>query len=78
LPPDEQAQVAEEQRWTLADWLHWVQPSEREWFWWDAKVESPDTARILVEVPGDPVALGALDWLLRAAGATAIRYEPAP
>jgi len=76
LPPHEQAQAAAEQKWTLADWLFSVQPSERQWFWWDARVESPDILRVLVEVPGDPVALGALEWLLRAAGATEIAREP--
>ena len=72
LPPQEQAHAAAEQKWTLADWLFSVQPSERQWFWWSATVESPDKVRVLVEVPGDPVALGALEWLLRAAGATDI------
>jgi hypothetical protein len=31
--------------------------------------------RVLVEIPGDPVPLGGLEWLLRAAGATEIARE---
>jgi hypothetical protein len=49
--------------------------SERQWFWWDAKVEREGTLRVTVEVPGQPAPLGALDWLLRAAGAVEVIHE---
>jgi len=75
LPVQEQARASREQRWTLADWLFWLETSERTWFWWGAVVDSPDTARLIVEVPGWPAPLGALDWLLRAAGAVEILHE---
>lgn len=75
LPAEEQAQVTRAQRWTLADWLYWLEPSERQWFWWDAVIESPDTLRVSVEVSGWPAPLGALDWLLRAAGAIEVAHE---
>lgn len=46
-----------------------------EWFWWDAEVGTDGTLQVTVEVPGWPTALGALDWLLRAAGAAEIVHE---
>jgi len=75
LPPDERAHATEAQEWTLADWLFWLEPVERSWFWWDARAEDPNTARIEVEVDEWPAPLGALDWLLRASGATVVRHD---
>jgi hypothetical protein len=75
LPAAEQARVTREQRWALPDWLHWLEPAERQWFWWDAVVENPETLRVMVEVPGWPAPLGALEWLLRAAGAVEVSHE---
>ena len=78
LPPGEQARAAQDQQWALADWLFWMEPSERQWFWWDASVDGPDAATVVVEVPGWPAPLGALEWLLRAAGAIeVVRDAPA-
>lgn len=79
LPPDERAAAEERRPWALADWLFWVHPSERQWFWWDATVEDSDRVRVEVEVVGWPQPLGALFWLLRAAGAvSATVHEDAP
>lgn len=75
LPAEERASVARARAWTLSDWLYWLQPSERQWFWWDALVENTDTLRVVVEVSGWPAPLGALDWLLRAAGAVEVIFE---
>lgn len=75
LPAEEQSRATREQRWSLADWLYWLGPSERQWFWWDAAVEDPDNAVVMVEVPGWPAPLGALDWLLRSAGAFEVLHE---
>jgi hypothetical protein len=74
LPPEERARVSREQPWRLADWLYWLRPPERQWFWWHAVVESPDTLRVMVEIPSWPAPLGALEWLLRAAGAVGILH----
>jgi hypothetical protein len=76
LPADEQARVSSEQRWSLADWLYWLEPSERQWFWWDAAVEDSTRLRVMVEVSGLPAPLGALLWLLRASGAGTIAEDP--
>lgn len=68
LPPEEQARAVSERSWSLANWLHWLQPEERQWFWWDAAVSGRDMLRVQVEVSSWPAPLGALEWLLRAAG----------
>lgn len=68
LPADERAPAAEERAWSLADWLYWLQPEERQWYLWDSRVESKDHVRVQVQIVDNPV-LGALTWLLCAAGA---------
>lgn len=75
LGPAEQARADGEQPWELADWLHWLMPSERQWFWWDAVIEAAGTLRVTVEVAGWPAPLGALDWLLRASGAGEVSHQ---
>ncbi len=77
LGPADQARAESEQRWTLADWLYWMEPFERQWFWWDAEIGTDGTLRVTVEIPGWPAALGALDWLLRAAGAAEVVHDEA-
>jgi hypothetical protein len=67
----EERAVAETQPWALSEWLYAMQPVEREWNWWTGSVGGA-SARVEVAVPGSPVALGALEFLLRAAGATEI------
>ncbi|MGH3544595.1 MAG: hypothetical protein ACRDPW_01480 [Mycobacteriales bacterium] len=69
LDADARAEAARQRPWSVADWIHWLQPDERQWFWWDAVVDGERSARISVEVPGWPVPLGALEWLLSVAGA---------
>lgn len=69
LGPTERAQASRDRRWTLPDWLFWLQPDERTWYWWDATAADEDRAEVRVEVSGWPAPLGALEWMLRAAGA---------
>lgn len=69
LPPDEQARASTERAWSLADWLYWIEPTQRQWHWWDGGILDADTTRIVVEATETPTALGALEWLLRTAGA---------
>ena len=74
LSPEEQERVSREEQWALSEWVAWLQPDERQWFWWEALIENPDKFRLAVEVESWPFAWGALDWLLRASGA--IRVDP--
>lgn len=77
LPRDQQFEAERSRAWTLADWLYWLEPAERQWFWWDAKVEG-DALHVIVELSGWPAPLGALEWLLRAAGASTVAFEENP
>jgi hypothetical protein len=58
-----------------AERLYWVEPSERQWYWWDSAIGLDGTLRLFVEVCGWPAPLGALDWLLGASGAAEIVHE---
>lgn len=69
--------TAEKTSWTLADWLYWMEPDERQWFWWDARIDGEGATTVLVEVPRWPSATGALEWLLRAAGASSVKVVDA-
>lgn len=70
LDGEERARVAEERAWGLEDWLYWMQPEERQWLWWDLRSVGETQATLLLEVKAWPIAMGALMWLLRLAGAT--------
>lgn len=72
LDGDGQAKASRETPWSVEDWLFWLEPDERQWYWWDAVVDDDHSARVFVEIAGWPAALGALEWLLRAAGATTV------
>jgi hypothetical protein len=76
LPPNEQPLAARERSWTLSDWLYWLEPTERHWSWSGAMVEDPDHLHATVLVTEWPTALGALDWLLRTAGAVDVVHQP--
>lgn len=77
LEPEAKARAADERPWTLPDWMHWMHPDERQWYWWDARVDGDGSARVLVEVPGWPLVTGALEWLLRVAGASSVHVAEA-
>jgi hypothetical protein len=68
--------VAErDRRWSLDDWLYYLEPDERQWYWWDAAALSSSEGTVELEVPGWPTPLGALKWLLHAAGADAVTAD---
>ncbi len=71
------AEAEARQPWSLGEWLHWLQPDERQWFWWDDGVmDGPEAdVRVTVEVPGWPAPIAALTWLLRASGASSLTVE---
>jgi len=74
MTPEEKTAAARAQAWTLADWLHWFQPSERAWRFWDCQADR-SSVRLILEIDAWPVAHEAVDWLLRAAGAQEIVTE---
>lgn len=76
LPSDEQARAEREKNWSLDDWLYWMEPDNRQWFWWDAKTsQERSLIALAVEVDAWPFPWGALRWLFRAAGASDVKAE---
>lgn len=61
--------------WTLSGWIYWFRPEERWWFWWDAQIPDADTLHVEVEAADYGFPSGALEWLLRAAGASQAGQE---
>ena len=53
-----------------------MEPSDRQWYWWDAQVLD-DGGQILVAVvvEGWPFPWGSLRWLFQAAGASILEPE---
>lgn len=75
LDADARARAEETNPWTLPNWLYWMTPEERSWRWWSAILTSPTSAIVTIEVLDWPTPIGALRWLMRAAGAEAIADE---
>lgn len=76
LPSDEQARAEIEKDWSLDSWLYWMELSNRQWFWWDAKaLDDCDHVLVAVEVDAWPFPWGSLRWLFKAAGASALEAE---
>lgn len=76
LTPEQQIKAEEEKDWSLENWLYWMEPQNRDWFWWDAVVEhSPERIIVQLEVTRWPCSWGALRWLLRTAGASAVELQ---
>jgi hypothetical protein len=76
LSAEDQARAELEKQWALDDWLYWMEPENRQWYWWDAETGKDHTKlRFAVEVSAWPFPWGALRWLFRAAGASAVQPE---
>jgi hypothetical protein len=75
LSREQQDEVEKNKKWSLLDWLYWLEPSRRAWFWWDAQTKGNKELLIAVEVTSWPFAWGALGWLFRACGAKHIESE---
>lgn len=75
LPREEQREVEAATPWSLQNWIYWFERENRQWYWWDAVVDSPDAMRVAVEVDGWPFPWGALRWLLKAAGAVDVKSD---
>ncbi|MGH7919365.1 MAG: hypothetical protein ACREQM_05390 [Candidatus Dormibacteraceae bacterium] len=65
---DREVQVCVLDRWSLRAWLHWMQPDQRQWRWWDASAADGTHLRVRVLPLAEPYLRGSLDWLLTVAG----------
>lgn len=66
---DREVQECVLDRWSLRAWLHWLQPDQRHWRWWDAEPAGDGTLRVRLLVLSRPYLRGSLDWLLKVSGA---------
>ena len=72
---EEKAANARFVRWTVQEWLHWMCPEECPWTSPRVAADGRDRVRVTLEVDGWPSAHGAVDWMLRAAGADDVHSE---
>jgi hypothetical protein len=56
-------------KWSLANWLAWMEPDERSWLWWDADVVDDEHLLVSVAIDSWPFGWGAISWLFRGSGA---------
>lgn len=75
LPREQQARAEREEAWSLEAWLHWMNPRNRVWTWWDARVINTNTVIVAIEVTDWPFPWGAVRWLFRTAGARHLESE---
>lgn len=75
LPEEEKIKQEESSEWSLGDWLYWLQPENRDWFWWDATVLDDRTLQVQIELVGLPTPTGALKWLMKSAGVTEFKVS---
>ncbi|MCG7537914.1 hypothetical protein [Pseudoalteromonas sp. OOF1S-7] len=69
LSPEEQEKMENEQDWSLDDWLYWLEPEQRTWYWWSSNRLNDDLFELVIVVRDWPTAIGSLEWLLKASGA---------
>ncbi|ENU2133044.1 hypothetical protein ACE60T_003319 [Salmonella enterica] len=73
------AEASHDEQWTLSSWLSWMEPSEREWFWWDTVLFDVqlNNSHFLVEVTtlDSMFMTGALKRLFKACGAIDVISE---
>lgn len=75
LSPEERALEERSRAWSLANWLHWLSPSERTWLWWDSVILDKNYILVAVVVEEWPFPWGALSWLFRGCGALDVSPE---
>ena len=66
---DERVTTCVLDRWSLRACIWWFQPEQRRWLWWDAMAEGDQLQIRLVPTGAGSLLLGALEWLLKVAGA---------
>jgi hypothetical protein len=68
-------QKIEADKWSLADWLYWMEPNNRSWFWWRAQILDTSNIEVAVKVLDWPFPWGALKILFISAGAKSVEAE---
>jgi len=59
--------------WSLDNWLYWMEPERRAWFWLCADPVSPQEVMFTVDVDSWPFPWDDMKWLWKSAGARDVR-----
>jgi hypothetical protein len=51
LTREQQDEVEATKKWSLENWLYWMEPKNRQWFWWDAAALDTSQVILTVEAP---------------------------
>jgi len=73
MSPRKQEKAARERPWSLVDWLHWVEPANRNWWWRGGAARDSRTLIVEIDLEGWPASGAPLRRLLQAAGARKVR-----
>jgi hypothetical protein len=73
--PEDQKKIELDMKWSLSNWIYWMHPDNREWYWWDATCIDNDTILVAIEVDSWPFPWGSLSWLFKASDAISIEPE---
>jgi hypothetical protein len=55
-------------KWTLSNWLFWINPEERSWKWFYSKIIDKNNFIIEIISDEDSFPYGALEWLIKTSG----------
>lgn len=72
MPEEERAIEESLKIWSLLDWIYWMHPERRTWFWQGADASS---GRVRIGCESWPFPSGSLFWLLKSAGAVTTEFR---
>lgn len=75
LSPEERWDLADSEPWRLSEWIDWLRPSRRTWYWLGASAAIPSVLTVWLVTQGSPAPTGALEWLLTVSGATDVDLD---
>ncbi|MDS0526550.1 hypothetical protein NNC19_12735 [Clostridium sp. SHJSY1] len=69
LSLEERIKISKNEGWALSSWIYWLNPNEKQWYWWESNIIDENILIVTVQSEDYPFAWGALEWLLLASGA---------